>query len=493
MVWKKVKDTERIEMEGLMEEKKQKPKERVSRREAAKVFNLEQQTETFNELQPLFYDKAGLWWLWNNDDSFWEVVDDVDILNMIHEATGTNIINSKARTEILNSLKQKGRLNIPKPIEKTWIQFKDKIVDILTGKEFIASPAYFVTNPIPWGLGDSEETPEMDKLFKEWVFDPPKQDESYVKTLHEALAYSCSTEQFLQMIVALTGSGSNGKGTFLQVLTKFIGEKNTCSSELKTLAMRNFETSALYKKLLCQIGEVDIYDIKNTNLLKKLTGEDLIRYEFKGKTAFSEYSPTTCIIATNSLPITPDKSIGFYRRWLIIDFPHQFKVKRNVLSRIPDVEFNNLARKVVSILKELYKRGEFTNAGSIEERTSRYEDRSNPVERFIEGFCEDMPDEKIKLQEFTTKLNKVLKNRHLRPMNIRQVSSILREELGYEVGSRRIEENGVGTSARVILNLKFKDKTIRTTRTTEVLTQHIRIGINKNDSSSSSSGSKRIK
>ena len=90
-------------------------------KEASKIFTLEDQAERFNEIQPLFYDKSNLWWLWNKKEFRWEVVDEVDILNMIHESTGKDVISSKNRTEILNALKQKGRLNLPKEIKKTWI------------------------------------------------------------------------------------------------------------------------------------------------------------------------------------------------------------------------------------------------------------------------------------------------------------------------------------------------------------------------------------
>jgi hypothetical protein len=35
-----------------------------------------------------------------------------------------------------------------------------------------------------------------------------------------------------------------------------------------------------------------------------------MRFEFKGKGSFTEESITTCLIATNSMPTTPDKSMG---------------------------------------------------------------------------------------------------------------------------------------------------------------------------------------
>src|SRR3972149_2640655 len=76
------------------------------------VFGKEGQVENFVIKQPIFYDKAGLWWLWNKDSCCWERVDEVDILNFIRDRDGCDIISSKARNELLNGLKQAGRKNI---------------------------------------------------------------------------------------------------------------------------------------------------------------------------------------------------------------------------------------------------------------------------------------------------------------------------------------------------------------------------------------------
>ncbi len=145
--------------------------------EASKIFTLEFQAEVFNKIQPIFYDKAGLFWLWDNNLKKWEIVDDVDILNMIYKSTGKDVITSKARTETLNALKQMGRLNIPKPIKKTWIQFKDMIYDLDSGDKFEATPEYFVTNPIPHKISGDPRTPKIDEIFEEWV------GKKYVRTL----------------------------------------------------------------------------------------------------------------------------------------------------------------------------------------------------------------------------------------------------------------------------------------------------------------------
>jgi len=136
---------------------------------ANKVFTKKGQVNAFIEKQPIFFDKAGLWWLWNSNSFCWERVDEVDILNFIGDKDGSDIISSKSRNEILNGLKQEGRKNIPKSVKSTWIQFKKEIIDINTGEIFEATPEYFITNPIPWELHPDKfiNTPTIDKIFEE--------------------------------------------------------------------------------------------------------------------------------------------------------------------------------------------------------------------------------------------------------------------------------------------------------------------------------------
>ena len=428
--------------------------EKLNKREVQKVsvFTIKGQVEIFYQDNPFFYDKSGMFWVWNNGNNKYELSDEVDLLNGIAKI-GVNTINSKTKGEIITAIKQHGRKNIPEKALESWVQFKDKIYDFIKGDLFKATPDYFITNPIPWEIGELDDTPEMDKLFIEWV------GEENVKTLYEIIAYTCSSDQFMQRLIALVGGGANGKGTFLKLLMKFVGLENTSTSELKELASNQFETSAIYKKLLCVMGEVSYDDLKNTNQIKKLSGEDQIRFCYKGKTPFSEKSITTIISATNSLPRTPDKTLGFYRKWLILDFPNQFPIKSGILNNIPDEEYNNLAKKVLIILKELYSRQTFTNEGDFEERIKRYEERSNPVLRFVESNCIEDVNHHIPLRHFGNVFNEFAKERHLRLMTIRQVSKILREE-GFDVAKRNIED----VSKVVILNLNFKD-TI-TTKTT---------------------------
>ncbi len=429
--------------------------------QASQVFERLRQSKEFIDIQPLFYDKAHIWWMWNFDNYCYEIVDEIDILNGIDEAINLDTTNGKIKSELLNGLKQVGRRNIPQKAEDGWIQFKDMIVDVKTGEEFKASPKYFVTNPIPYSLGNSEDTPTMDNLFKEWVVKKGLQEESYVDTLYEMIAYAAMPHQFLQRLFALQGVGSNGKGCYLMVLKKFLGDENICTTELKILTSKQFESSALYKKQACIMGEVDSYDMQNVNLLKQLTGEDDIRYEFKGKTPFKERSATTCFIATNSLPVTPDQSHGYYRRWLIVDFPHVFPVGKDILATIPEIEFSNLGKKIIRICKELYEKKGFTNEGDAKERMERYEERSNPLMKFIEINIDEIPEEFMRLAVFCKAFNDYLQEHRLRPMKTNAISKALRNE-GFQVASHKFYHTIERKDGSDINNVKI-DTDIHTT------------------------------
>jgi len=385
---------------------------------------------------PFFYDKHKMFWFWNKKEFFYEQVDETELLNTIDDLFQISSLNTGQKSSIVEALKQVGRKHIPKQIKKWWVQFNSKVIDIDTGNIFAADPNYFFTTSIPWDIGESEEIPTIKKYIEEWVVKEGLQDKTYIDTMIEIIAYCCFNNQFLQTMFAFTGVGSNGKGTFRDILKKFIGERNYVSSEMKLLATKQFETSSIYRKAICAIPEVDAYDMKNTVRIKQLCGEDPLRFEFKGKTPFTDYSQTKIIVLTNSLPVTQDRSIGFYRRWLIVDFPYIFNVGKDIIADIPNIEFNNLAKLCIRVMKELKERKQFTNGGNFEQRRQRYEDRSNPMEKFVNEECEEnTPLVPIPCRDFYKEVNKWLKHHNLREMKNSQIKSALKT-MDIEVGAR---------------------------------------------------------
>jgi len=417
-------------------------------------FDKSDLAEQLWEAHPFFYDKTRSWWLWDKKEFRWERVDDKDILIMVSDVSFANTVASKEKAEILEAMEQYGRRKIPKPIKLTWIQFKDTIVDISTGEEFKATPEYFVTNPIPHALNKDRfvETPVIDKIFGEWV------GEKYKKTLYEILAYCLLPDYPLHRIFCFIGEGMNGKSCFLNLLKHFVGADNVTATELDALMTSRFEVTRLHKKLVCQMGETNFNEISKTSMLKKLSGGDLIGLEYKHKDHFEDINYAKIIIATNNLPTTTDKTIGFYRRWMIIDFPNIFSEKKEILNEIPEEEYGILAVKSLGIIKDLLEKREFHREGTIEERKEKYEAKSNFLEKFIEDFTIQDGSSFITSAEFFKKFSSWSKENRHREMSDTSLGMAMKK-LGYESSKKYFNwmYDGKGGQLRCWEGLKWKE------------------------------------
>lgn len=399
------------------------------------VSNYLENVKEFHKFQPFFYDRNNIFWFW--EDYKWTIRDETDLLNKIEEMMKFNgqTVTSNYKSCYLESFKRVGRQNIPKLPSKKWVQFKNQIYDLETKKIFEATPDYFICNPIPWKIGSKEETPVIELLFEQWV------GKDFVKTLYEIIAYCCIADYPLHVFIILFGSGRNGKSVFQRLLSKFIGAENIASTELDTLLQSRFETARLHKKLVCLIGETNLGILKKTSMLKKLTGQDLIGYEYKNKKPFEDYNYAKIIINSNALPVSEDESDGFYRRTMIIKFPNEFSEEKDILEIIPDQEFENLAKRVLSVLPELIKAGSFSNRGNIEARKVDYVLASNPLEHFMERFCEHEADNYVSYSVLYSAYIQYLGLKKLRIVSKNEFSKVL-SIAGFTLNrtSRRISE-----------------------------------------------------
>jgi len=399
---------------------------------------------------PVYYDKNCLWYLWNDKRKCYEITDETDISIIVDNVCAQNTLKGGIKAEMLESFRRTGRRNKPETIPKTWVQFADKIVNIETGEEIEPTPKYFLTNPIPHNLGATEETPNIDAVLENW-------SEEYSLTLKQLLAYSILKDYPIHRIFLLIGSGSNGKGTYLRLLNKFIGQENVASVEMDLMISNQFHITKLHNKLCCQMSETNFSALKNTSMLKKLSGGDLIGFEYKNKLPFDDYNHAKIVIATNSLPITHDKTDGFYRRWVIIDFPNQFSEKMDILATITEKEYENLCRWCVGALKEIITKREFHNEGTIQNRKEKYEEKSNPLNTFINEFYDKDNSTTLPAGMFFDHFTSYLQQRGLRTLTYQTVREIMKEE-GYEYTRERFALLGHNNAVAAVSGLKRKDE-----------------------------------
>ena len=404
-------------------------------------------------LYPIYYDSSHIWWVWSAKEFKWVIQDEVDIVGFVKKLYDWSELNkTHIRNQFLYALKTISRLRKPEEPPLGWVQFKNTIIDIYNGEHVTPNSKYMFTNPLPWNFGKSIKTPLMDKLLKSWL------NENY-DIGYEIIAYCLYRDYPIQRLFAFVGAGSNGKGQFLSLLTKFLGLVNCTASDLDRLGAQRFEASKLFKKLLCEISEVNVNQISKTSIIKKLSGGDNLSCEFKRKDAFDFKNYAKIIIASNSLPMTRDRTDGFYRRWNILKFPNQFPDGKSVVDSIPDEEFENLCVKCVLILKEVLDRGGFSREGGIQDRKRAYENLSNPIKGFVDIFYVRDPQGHVVKHEFNDAFWHYLSDNGFRQLSRKEINDALRG-LGYLV--ERIDLTGQLVKCVVGLRKRDAEKTVNT-------------------------------
>jgi len=96
--------------------------------------------------------------------------------------------------------------------------------------------------------------------------------------------------------------------------------------------------------------------------------------------------------------------------------------KKTFLKDIPEEEYESLAVKCLSILKDLLTERKFTNEGGIEDRMKKYEEKSNPLNKFWKDCINEEYDSYIFRFELTKRINEWCKEHNLREITERVVN-----------------------------------------------------------------------
>lgn len=147
--------------------------------------------------------------------------------------------------------------------------------------------------------------------------------------IQRLLGYTLSGLTTEQIMVALHGTGSNGKSVLLEVVGHIMGEYSAALAvealmSQSTQSSHQSDIARLKGKRFVTTVEADEGKALNESLLKKITGGDTMtaREIWKG---VSEFTPQcTIYMATNHLPRIRGGDFGIWRRIILIPFTQKF-------------------------------------------------------------------------------------------------------------------------------------------------------------------------
>lgn len=220
--------------------------------------------------------------------------------------------------ETLHNLDIKLSMNVTKPT-KDYIQCKNGIVNLYTGEFREFNKDIFTTTSIPVYFNDKADETEVKNSLMMYA----NYDEELYELLLEFIAYIFFDKNKFRKMFMLYGVGSNGKSKYTSIIEKFIGKENVTSLSLEDLNHR-FKVAALVHSK-CNIGnDIGAKVLDDSQMVKKLTGEDLINADRKNRDPIEFECSSKLIFSCNKLPRANDKSYGFYNRFVILPFTFDF-------------------------------------------------------------------------------------------------------------------------------------------------------------------------
>lgn len=129
--------------------------------------------------------------------------------------------------------------------------------------------------------------------------------------MEECIGYCFFRQNELSKSFILTGSGSNGKSTFLDMIKNVLGRQNYVALDLDELSER-FSTSSMFGKL-ANIGD-DISDEflqgKALSQFKKLVSGNDVKGENKGQDVFFFRPTVKLLFSANEIPRMRNRGFG---------------------------------------------------------------------------------------------------------------------------------------------------------------------------------------
>jgi len=308
------------------------------------------------------------------------------------------------------------------------------------------SPDFIIRNRIPVTFDPNAYDDAVDRVLTKICCG----DTELRQLLEEVVGYILLRRNELGKAFILTGSGSNGKSTFLDMIKHFLGQENYSSLALEELGQR-FKTAEIFGKLANLGDDISNQYIDNNAIFKKLVTGETVNVERKGHDPFDFNNYAKLLFSANQLPRINDTTDGLMRRLVIIPFNAKFSstdadydpfIKDKLLT---DSAMRYLLRVGLEGLKRVLQRKGFTNPESVQRELLEYERMNNPILAFA--------DEGHKIEHETSsdvylKYNAWCHSNGLRPLSQIQFGREICKR-GYEVKVKKIE----GKSCRVFAKL----------------------------------------
>nr|DAS26816.1 MAG TPA: dsDNA helicase [Caudoviricetes sp.] len=242
--------------------------------------------------------------------------------------------------------------------------------------------------------------------------------------LEEILGHIILVNKFPHKIFFLTGSGANGKSTFVEMITKWTGELSS------HVDIANFDDgtslASLIGKVVNVADDVDAIYLEKSKNLKTMASGNTVGARAIYSQPITLKNTATLIFTANEPPVFKDKSDGIGRRLVIIPFENKVKTRIYNLDELlsTDNAKSYLLNLALAGVKRIYdNKLEMSTSETIEQATKQYYLDNDSVMAYLndypaidnnpvaivyeayEEYCEDANLKAVSRSKFTRRLS----------------------------------------------------------------------------------------
>lgn len=308
-------------------------------------------------------------------------------------------MQARQRTEVLKYLEVMIPDDCDIESDANLIPFKNGVLDINTMNILPFNPDYIITNKIPWNYNPDAYSELADKTLDQWSCG----DHEIRSLLEECIGYCFYRKNNLEKAFILTGSGANGKSTYLDVLRDILSKQNCSPLDLCEMGER-FSTIMLSEKL-ANIGDdinMDFLGGKTLSLFKKIVSGNDIKAEGKNDPAKTIKPIAKLLFSANSVPKMATQGIKAIKRRLII-IPFNATFERYLEDGSDNPEFNNTLKSELTTqesieylivlgvegLKRVLNNADFSRSTKVQDEVDQFEKDNDLILQWLESVKDD--------------------------------------------------------------------------------------------------------
>lgn len=250
----------------------------------------------------------------------------------------------------------------------------------------VHSPAYLATRRINVDYDMNATCPGFDKWISAVL------DEKEVAKFFEIIASALVNKSY-EALFFIVGKTRTGKTTLRDIFQIFLGERNMESIKLKELYQDQPKSCyRLSKVLLNWPNENDTFTMKDTGLLKDLSGGKEVTAKKLYKDSYTTKVTSTLIFSGNEMADINIEDESVANRTHIIEFKNQFerndRIKQKIITKCTSgEEMSGILNHILEAYVRLTERGHFERYNVLDDVIKNQKKYSDPLELFLETWC----------------------------------------------------------------------------------------------------------